>query len=158
MIKLNAKASLLGLTSAIFLLSGASTTIAAEITYKHQLEIPMADGSSQLSYEVGNDYSGYATYREWAVVTVTDNKSFKVYHTTRRNRGVFHRSWDHPVKAMKICLSDGFDLSNCQVIQSDTAPIPEGRSIHDLSIEIMYSESDRDHRRRFSIPTEEKPE
>ncbi len=156
MIKLNAKtakASLLGLTGILFLLSSATPTLASEVKYKQRLSITLSDGSVVYSYGGDNQ-----VFREWAVVKIKDNKTFSVYHTTQRSRGMLQRWFDHPVKAMKICLTDGFDLSNCQVVNSDTATIPEGHTIHDLSIEIKYSEKGNDTRSRFNIPTDAKPE
>lgn len=150
-----AKTSLLGLTSAIVLFSSASTAFASEVTYKQRLDIPMSDGSTEQSYKIGN----YG-YLEWAVVTVKNDRNFSVYHATQRIGGFLQgpRWFDHKVIAMKICVTDGFDQSDCKVVNSDTAEIPEGRTIRDLSIEIKYNEDGRDSRRRFTIPGSAKPE
>jgi ABC-type bacteriocin/lantibiotic exporter with double-glycine peptidase domain len=147
------KNSLFGLMSAIVLVSGAAPALASEVTYKQRLEIPMSDGSTQQVYTSGN-----YLYREWAVVKVKNDRVFSVYHTTQRSRGVFQRWFDHKVIAMKICVTNGFDLTDCQVVNSDTAEIPEGKTIRDLSIEIKYSENGRDNHSKFTIPSSAKPE
>jgi hypothetical protein len=150
------KATLFGLASGVFLLAGSLTAVAGEVKYKHQLPITLSDGSQVMTYRE-TEYRNLAI-REWAIVKVQDNKTFSVYHTTQRSRGVFQKWFDHPVKAMKVCLTNGFELSNCEVIESDTASIPEGKTIHNLSIEIIYSENGSDQRNTFNIPTEAKPE
>jgi hypothetical protein len=156
--KLNAnitKATLLGLTSAAVLLSTSAATFASEVKYKYQLDIPLSDGSTTRA--IRQD-TGKVLRREWAFVKVQDNKTFFVQHSTEVPL-LFRKRWnDHPVKAMKVCITDGFDLSDCKVVNSDTATIPEGRTIHDLVIEIRYSENGEDWRRRFNIPREAKSE
>jgi hypothetical protein len=155
MIQLNTsivKTSLLGLTSAIVLFSG-SAALASEVTYKQRLDIQMEDGTTQQVYTSGNYF-----YREWAIVKVKDDRVFSVYHTTHRSRGIFQRWFDHKVIAMKICVTDGFDQSDCKVVNSDTAEIPAGKTIRDLSIEIKYNENGRDFRSKFAIPSSAKPE
>jgi hypothetical protein len=147
------KTSLLGL-SAVFLLSSPLKTLASEVKYKYQLDILMADDS------LGRVYScGSVECRDWAVVKVKDGQQFSVYHTTEKLRGFGGRWTDRPVKAMKICVTNGFELSNCNVVKSDTATIPNGLTIHDLSIQLLYNQNGRDSRSTsFTIPSNQKPE
>lgn len=154
------KSAVVGAASIAFLISGALSAVAGEIRYKYQLPITLTDGSKVMTYRE-TEYQNL-TIRSWAVVTVRDNRAFSVYHSTERLQGWFGKWFDHPVKAMKICLTNGFELSNCEVVSTDTAIIPQGRTIHDLSIEIIYFESingsNRDQRITFNIPAETKPE
>ncbi len=151
------KTSLLGL-SAVLLLSSPLKTLASEVKYKYQLDVLVTN-------EYGNDsfqgvYScGSVECRDWAVVKVKDGQQFSVYHTTEKLRGFGRRWTDRPVKAMKICVTNGFELSNCNVVKSDTATIPNGMTIHDLSIELLYNQNGRDSRSiSFTIPRNKKPE
>ncbi|NJR19694.1 MAG: hypothetical protein HC785_31215 [Calothrix sp. CSU_2_0] len=147
------KTSLLGF-STVFLLSSPLKTLASEVKYKYQLDVTLADNS------IGRVYScGSVECRDWAIVKVKDGKQFSAYHTTEKLRGFGGRWTDRRVKAMKICVTNGFELSDCNVVKSDTATIPNGLTIHDLSIELLYDRNGRDFRTTsFNIPSNKKPE
>jgi hypothetical protein len=123
-------------------------------TYKRRLPITLTNNDVVDGYEANDGY-----HTSWVVVKVNSNREFKIYHTTHLTRGrLFSRWFDHPVTAMKICLTDGFDASNCKVVNSDTATIPEGKTISDLSISFKYTESGKEYRDTLTIPRDAKPE
>lgn len=140
--------------SAVFLLSSFSTTLAAEkqITYKIKLGEQSSEGGLF-------NFNGSDTGSEFVVIKLTD-KQFKIYHTTLVvNRAWFTSRWfDHPVTAMKICITDGFDKKDCKIIDSDTATIPNNLTIHDLSIDFKYTESDRVFTKNIIVAKDAKPE
>jgi hypothetical protein len=147
------KNSLLG-CSTLFLLSSPLETLASEVKYKYPLDVLLTDNSITRVYSCGS-----VECRDWAIVKVKDGQQFSVYHTTEKLRGFGGRWTDRSVKAMKICTTNGFELSNCNVVKSDTATIPNGLTIHDLSIELLYNQNGRDSRTTsFTIPSNQKPE
>jgi hypothetical protein len=140
--------------SAIFLLASLSPTLAAEnaTTYKIKLGEQSSNGGLF-------NFNGGDTGSEFVIVKLTD-KQFKVYHTTLVvNRAWFTSRWfDHPVTAMKVCITDGFDKKDCKIIDSDTATIPEKLTIHDLSIDFKYTESGRVFTKNIVVAKDAKPE
>ena len=134
------KLSWVSIFTCIFLLANCSTTFATEKqeVYKLRLNVKSSIGSADRW-----NLNGAEANEEWVVITVKENKEFKIYHTTYlENKTWGTRQWfDHPVTDMKICLTDGFDKKDCKVVNSDTATIPEGMKIHNLSIDFKYSES-----------------
>jgi hypothetical protein len=94
------------------------------------------------------------------VIKVKGNKEFKIYHTTYlENKTWGTRQWfDHPVTDMRICMTDGFEKKDCKVVNSDTANIPEGMSLHNLSIDFKYSESGRSFTKNVTVAKDAKPE
>lgn len=145
------------LVSFIFLISNYSIALATdkEKVYKVRLNTNPSVGSVDIWNLNGREAS-----EEWIVIKVTGNKQFKIYHSTYLvNKTWKTRQWfDHPVTAMKICLTDGFEKKDCKVVNSDTATIPEGASLHNLSIDFKYSESGRSFSRSIEIAKDIKPE
>jgi hypothetical protein len=130
------------------------TALESEETYKRRLTYTLTNNDV-----VDTLYRDNGDYTSWAVVKVNRQREFKVYHTTNFRRGMLVNHWfDHPVIAMKVCVSDGFDTSDCKVFDSDTATIPEGKTIKDLSISIRYSESGNEYTNTFKIPKDAKPD
>jgi hypothetical protein len=145
----------LGVFGAILSLYNFSPTLAAEnpLTYKIKLGEQVSGNASLINF------NGSDTAEEFVVIKLT-GKQFKIYHTTHVvNRSWFTNRWfDHPVTAMKVCVTDGFDKKDCKLINSDTATIPENLSIHDLSIDFKYTESDRVFTKNILIGKDAKPE
>jgi hypothetical protein len=139
--------------------SGASTTskstaFQTAATYKRRLFYTLTNNETADTL-----YLNDGNHTSWAVVKINSRREFKVYHTTHLTRGMLVNRWfDHPVIAMKVCVTDGFDTSDCKVVESDTATIPEGKTISDLSISIRYSESGDEYTDTFKIPKDAKPE
>jgi hypothetical protein len=153
--KKTAQKSWLGVFSLAFLLSSFSPTMAAEnqITYKIKLGEQSSGDASIFNF------NGVDTAEEFVVIKVT-GKQFKIYHTTHVvNKSWFTNRWfDHPVTAMKICVTDGFEKKDCNVVNSDTSTIPEKLTISDLSIDFKYTESDRSLTRNIVVAKDAKPE
>jgi hypothetical protein len=149
--------SWIGIYSFIFLLSSYSTTLATEKqeVYKLRLNVNSSIGSAD-----GWNLNGKEANEEWVVIKVKGNKEFKIYHTTYlENKTWGTRQWfDHPVTDMRICMTDGFEKKDCKVVNSDTANIPEGMSLHNLSIDFKYSESGRSFTKNVTVAKDAKPE
>jgi hypothetical protein len=140
--------------STVFLLSSFSTTLAAEnsVTYK----VKLGERSSSAGIF---DFNGSDSGAEFVVIKLTD-RQFKVHHTTNVvNRSWFTSRWfDHPVTAMKVCVTDGFDKKDCKTVSSDTSTIPANLTIHDLSIDFKYVESGQTLTRNIVVAKDTKPE
>jgi hypothetical protein len=141
--------------SCVLLISSYSAALGAdkEDTYKLRVSTQSTGNAS------GWSLNGTEDSEEWVVMKVKDNRSFKMYHTSLvMNKMWGTRQWfDHPVTSMRICLTDGFEKKDCQVIESDTATIPAGKKLHDLSIDFKYSESGRSFTKNVSIAKDAKP-
>jgi hypothetical protein len=144
-------------SSLVFFLAICSTAFAGEgrETYKIRLGVNASIGSADMW-----NLNGKEANEEWVVITVKDKKEFKIYHTTYlENKTWGTRQWfDHPVTDMRICLSDGFEKKDCKVINSDTAHMSEGMSLHNLSIDFKYSESGRSFTKNITVAKDAKPE
>ena len=151
----NAKQYLASVVSSILLISSYSAALAAdpEITYKIRVNTQSSADSS------GWSMIGAENSEEWVVLKVKDNTSFKIYHTSLVvNTTWGTRQWfDHPVTSMRICMTDGFEKKDCKVVESDTATIPTGKKLHDLSIDFKYSESGRSFTKNVAIAKDAKP-
>lgn len=152
-----AKFSLIGIFSSILILSNYPTSLASgkEEVYKIRLNVQASIGSADTW-----SLNGAEANEEWVVIKVKNSKEFKIYHTTYvENKTWGSRQWfDHPVTAMRICLTDGFEKKDCKVIDSDTSIIPEGMSLHNLSIDFKYSESGRSFTKNIVIAKDAKPQ
>jgi hypothetical protein len=158
------KAGILGLVTVVALATpglaqeARSTSVNSstqpEVTYKRRLPITLTNNDV-----VDTLYANDGNYSSWAVVKINSKREFKIYHTTHLTRGMLVSRWfDHPVTAMKICMTDGFDASDCKVVDGDTAMIPEGKTISNLSISFKYTESGKEYRETLNIPKDAKPE
>jgi hypothetical protein len=147
----------ISISSLIFLFANYSTAVAGEKedVYKLRLNVQASIGSAD-----GWNLNGAEANEEWVVIKVKDNKEFNIYHATYlENKTWGTRRWfDHPVTAMRICLTDGFEKKDCKVVNSDTTTIPEGMTIHDLSIDFKYSESGRSFTKNITIAKDAKPQ
>jgi hypothetical protein len=155
--KKTAQVSWISAFGLVFMVLNHSTAIAAEKqeVYKLRLGVNSSIGSADMW-----SLNGSEANEEWVVINVQDKKKFKIYHTTYlENKTWRTRQWfDHPVTAMKICLTDGFEKKDCKVVNSDTATIPRGTTIHNLSIDFKYSESGRSFTKNIVISPDAKPE
>ncbi len=151
----NAKQYLAAMISSILLVSSLSVANAVEKedTYKLRVNTQSTGNAS------GWSMNGTEDSEEWVVLKVRENKSFQMYHTSLvMNKFWGTRQWfDHPVTSMRICLTDGFEKKDCQVVESDTSTIPTGKKLHDLSIDFKYSESGRSFTKNVSIAKDAKP-
>lgn len=152
-----AKIALIGVFSSIFLLVSHASSLAEQNqkTYKLRLNVQSSIGSAD-----GWNLNGAEANEEWVVISLKNSKEFKIYHTTYvENKTWGTRRWfDHPVTGMRICLSDGFEKKDCKIVESDTTIIPEGKYLHDLSIDFKYSESGRSFTKNITIAKDAKPE
>jgi hypothetical protein len=150
----NAKQYLAAIISSILLVSSLSIANAGEKedTYKLRINTQSTGDTSGWGMD-GTDSE------EWVVLKVKENRSFQIYHTSLvMNKFWGTRQWfDHPVTSMRICVTDGFEKKDCQVVESDTATIPNGKQLHDLSIDFKYSESGRSLTKNVSIAKDAKP-
>jgi hypothetical protein len=157
MVNPNKKTAWASIFSFIFVIANYSTTLATEKqeVYKLRLNVKSSIGSADRW-----NLNGSEANEEWVVITVKANKEFKIYHTTYlENKTWGTRQWfDHPVTDMKICLTDGFDKKDCKVVNSDTATIPEGMSLHNLSIDFKYSESGQSFTKSIMVAKDAKPQ
>jgi hypothetical protein len=146
-------ASILG---SIFLISNYSIALAGEKQDTYKLRLNTRSSASTDTWSL----NGAEANEEWAVIKVKNNKEFKIYHATLLvNKLWGTRQWfDHPVTAMRICLTDGFEKKNCQVVDSDTATIPQGMTINNLSIDFKYSESGQSFTKNITVAKDAKPE
>jgi hypothetical protein len=155
--KKNAPSYLTSIFTFIFLLANCSTTLAVEKpeVYKLRLNVQSSIGSADMW-----NLNGSEANEEWVVIKVKNKKEFNIYHATYlENKTWGTRQWfDHPVTDMRICLTDGFEKKDCKIINSDTATIPEGMSIHDLSIDFKYSEAGRSFTKNITIAKDAKPQ
>jgi hypothetical protein len=149
------RVSLIGILGFGILLSNFSIAFAGEKSDTYKLRI---DTKSSVSTDTWS-LSGFEANEEWAVIKVK-GREFKIYHSTLLvNKTWGSRQWfDHPVTAMKVCLTDGFEKKDCQVIESDTMTMPKGISIHNLSIDFKYSESGRSFTKNITVAKDAKPE
>jgi hypothetical protein len=151
----NAKQYLAAMISSILLVSSLPIANAAEKedTYKLRVNTQSTGNAS------GWSMNGTEDSEEWVVLKVRENKSFQMYHSSLvMNKFWGTRQWfDHPVTSMRICLTDGFEKKDCQVVESDTSVIPTGKKLHDLSIDFKYSESGRSFTKNVSIAKDAKP-
>jgi hypothetical protein len=151
----NAKQYFAAIISSILLVSSLPVANAAEKedTYKLRVNTQSTGNAS------GWSMNGTEDSEEWVVLKVKENKSFQMYHTSLvMNKMWGTRQWfDHPVTSMRICLTDGFEKKDCQVVESDTSTIPRGKKLHDLSIDFKYSESGRSFTKNVSIAKDAKP-
>jgi hypothetical protein len=146
-------ASILG---CIFLLSSSALALAGDKPDTYKLRINSKSSASTDTWSL----SGVEANEEWAVIKVKDGKEFKIYHSTLlANKTWGTRQWfDHPVTAMKVCQTDGFEKKDCQVVESDTMVMPKGMSIHNLSIDFKYSESGQSFTKNVTVAKDAKPE
>jgi hypothetical protein len=151
----HAKQYLAAIVSSILLVSSLPVATAAEKeeTYKLRVNTQSTGNAS------GWSMNGTEDSEEWVVLKVKENKSFQMYHSSLvMNKFWGTRQWfDHPVTSMRICLTDGFEKKDCQVVESDTSTIPTGKKLHDLSIDFKYSESGRSFTKNVSIAKDAKP-
>jgi hypothetical protein len=154
--KKTVKVAWAGILSSILMLSSSSIAVAGEKSDTYKLRIDSKSSASTDTWSL----SGSEANEEWAVIRVKDGREFKIYHSTLLvNKTWGTRQWfDHPVTAMKVCLTDGFEKKDCQVVESDTMKMPKGMSIHNLSIDFKYSESGRSFTKNVTVAKDAKPE
>jgi hypothetical protein len=128
---------------------------AEELVYKIRLRDAAAGSANQASIFSSGDYDR----EEWVILTVIDKAKVKVRHATKTKDKVlgFSRWFDHPATLIRICLTDGFDSKDCQIVKGDTALIPQGKSIHEVAIDFKYSEGGALYNRSVQISPDLKP-
>ncbi len=151
-----AKTSWAGVLGFILLISSSSLALAGDKSETYKLRINTKSSNSTDTWSL----AGVEANEEWAVIKVKDGKEFKIYHSTLlANKTWGTRQWfDHPVTAMRVCQTDGFEKKDCQVIESDTMTMPKGMSIHNLSIDFKYSESGQSFTKNVTVAKDAKPE
>lgn len=96
--------------------------------------------------------------QEWVVITVNEDQ-VTLRHATSVVNLIGLRNWyDHPATSVRLCRTQGFDLSDCTTATGDTAPLPPGASIYDVLIEFQYVEGGLIQTQQFQLAREIEPE
>lgn len=95
--------------------------------------------------------------QEWLVITV-DELKVTIRHTTTTANFIGLRRWyDHPATSIRMCVTQGFQTVQCQMVEGDTIYLPEGVSIYDVVVDFKYIEGGLIKTRSFQLSPELKP-
>lgn len=97
--------------------------------------------------------------QEWIVITVDPNGYLTVRHTTSVVNLIGFRTWhDHPATSIKVCRTQGFELTDCTTTMGDRALLPEGATIYDVTIEFKYVEGGLIQTQKLQLAEDVQPE
>ncbi len=139
----------------LWLMVGWTEATHAKEVYKLQVA---SGGGSGLSIPLPIPISIDTSRQEWVVITV-DQQNVTVFHTTSVANFIGLRTWhDHPAIMIRICVNQGFEQINCQTTEGDTAALPEGKTIYDITLDFQYIESGVVITRSVHLAPDFKPE
>jgi hypothetical protein len=135
---------------------------AAEVTYKIELREISQPVDNDL-FAIANGFKKDRGRSEWAVVDITDNTTVKLRHATRVSNMIGMSNWfDHKVTAIRMCRGEASDVNDtkkdCTIHKGDTVKLPTGKTIHDVTFDIKFTEGGVPYTRSVQVSDDRIPE
>ena len=152
----------LALLTPIAIASFQPTAQAADVTYKIELR-EISQPADNDTFAIANGFKKDRGRSEWAVVNITDSTTVKLRHATRIANFIGISNWhDHKVTAVRMCLGESFDTNDtkkdCTIHKGDTVKLPKGKTVHDVTFDIKFTEGGIPYTRSVQVSEDRTPE